>query len=252
VIATARFGWRKKRVAKLKRANLPARLLILALPASIVAAPAAHAQVSGRVSIDSQYRSRGYQITEAGPVITAAISYDHGSGIYANGVVVAGTQDSEIGIVGYEANIGYAARLTRALSIEGGVQRTAYAPQTDGPLGLRYTEFYAGLTFRAIAARVYYSPDYLRAGRRILYTEIDGSARLLPKLNFNAHLGALSYLGAPPLYTARTRIDWRATISRSLGPFEVYAGLSGRGGGSDYYTRSKGRAVATVGAAFVF
>lgn len=250
--ATARSGWRKKRVAKLKRANPPARLLILALPASIVAAPAAHAQVSGRVSIDSQYRSRGYQITEAGPVITAAIGYDHSSGIYAGGVVIAGAQDSEIGVAGYQANIGYAARVTRALSIEAGVQRTAYARRVGGPLGLAYTELYAGLTFRAITARAYYSPDYFRAGRHTLYAEIDGSSRLLPKLNFNGHLGALSYLGAPPLYTARTRIDWRATISRSLGPFEIYAGLSGRGPGSDYYARSKGRAVVTVGAAFAF
>jgi len=227
-------------------------LLILALPVSILGAPGAHAQVAGRVSIDSQYRSRGYQITESSPVVTATISYDHSSGVYAGAVVIAGVQGSEIGVAGYEANIGYAARLTRALSIEAGVQRTAYARRSGGPLGLRYTELYAGLTFRAITARVYYSPDYLRPGRNTLYTEVDGSVRLLPRLNFNAHLGALSDLGTPPPFTARTRIDWRATISQSLGPFEIYTSLSGRGSGADYYARSKGRAVATVGAAFAF
>jgi uncharacterized protein (TIGR02001 family) len=227
-------------------------LLILGLPASFLAAPVAQAQVSGRISIDSQYRSRGYQIADASPVATASISYDHSSGIYASAVVIVGVQDSDVGVAGYEANIGYAARLTPALSIEGGVQRTAYARRTAGPLGLRYTELYAGLTFRAITARVYYAPDYLRAGRGTLYTEVDGSIRLLPKLNVNAHLGALSDLGTPPLHNARTRIDWRATISRSLGPFELYAALSGRGPGADYYARTKGRAVVTVGAAFAF
>jgi len=166
--------------------------------------------------------------------------------------VIAGVQGSEIGVAGYEATIGYAARVTRALSVEAGVQRTAYARQAGGPLGLAYTELYAGLTFRAITARVYYAPDYLRPGRRTLYTEIDASARLLPNVNVNAHLGALTYLGTPPLYVARTRLDWRATVSRSFGPFEIHAGLSGRGPGRDYYARSKGRAVATVGAAFAF
>lgn len=204
------------------------------------------------MSIDSQYRSRGYQITEASPVLTAAISYDHSSGIYASGIVIAGARGSSIGIAGYEANIGYAARVTRALSIETGVQRTAYARRSGGPLGLAYTELYVGLTFRAITARVYYSPDYLRAGRRTLYAEIDGSIRLLPKLNINAHLGTLSDLGTPPPFVARTRIDWRVTVSRPLGSFEVYASVSGRGPGADYYARTKGRAVVAVGAAFAF
>ncbi|MEO5938210.1 MAG: TorF family putative porin [Sphingomonas sp.] len=228
------------------------RLLILALPVSILATPTAQAQVAGRVSIDSQYRSRGYQVTESSPVFTAAVSYDDRSGIYASGVVIAGAQGSEIGVAGYEATIGYATRVTRALSIEVGVQRTAYARRASGPLRLAYTELYAGLTFRAVTARVYYAPDYLRPGRRTFYAEVEGSVRLLPKLNFNAHLGALTDLGTPLPNNARTRIDWRATVSRSFGPFEVYAALSGRGPGADYYARSKGRAVATFGAAFAF
>ncbi|MEO7388723.1 MAG: TorF family putative porin [Sphingomonas sp.] len=227
-------------------------MLIVALPASIFATPLAQAQVAGRVSIDSQYRSRGYQITEPSPVLTAAISYDHSSGTYASAVVIAGAQGSEIGVAGYEANIGYAARVTRALSIEAGVQRTAYARRTGGPLGLAYTELYAGLTFHAITARVYYSPDYLRPDRRTLYAEVEGSVRVLPKLNFNAHVGALTDLGTPPPFIARSRIDWRATVSRSLGPFEIYASLSGRGPGADYYARTKGRTIATFGAAFSF
>lgn len=208
--------------------------------------------MAGRISIDSQYRSRGYQIADSSPVVTASISYDHPSGVYAGGVVIAGVQDRDVGVAGYQANIGYAARITRALSIEGGVQRTAYARRAGGSINLAYTEIYAGLTFRAITARVYYSPDYFRRDRHAIYAEVDGNIRLPAKLNFNAHLGALTYLGMPPLYTARTRIDWRATLSRSLGPFEIYAGLSGRGAGADYYARTKGRAVATVGAAFSF
>ncbi|QDZ08768.1 hypothetical protein FPZ24_15915 [Sphingomonas panacisoli] len=225
---------------------------VAAAIAAMLAVPPAHAQVSGRVSIDSQYRSRGYQITDASPVVTAAISYDDRSGAYASGVVIAGVEDSDIGIAGYEATLGYAARVTRALSIEAGVQRTAYARRTGERLALAYDELYAGLTFRAITARIYYSPDYLRPGRRTLYTEVEGSLRVLPKLNVNAHVGALTDLGTPPPFVARSRIDWRVTVSRLLGPFELYAGLSGRGPGADFYARTRGRAVATIGAAFAF
>ena len=124
--------------------------------------------------------------------------------------------------------------------------------RAGGPRRLAYTEFYAGLTVRGVSARAYYARDYISRRRETLYVEADGGARLAPKLSLAIHLGALTDLGTPPPFTARTRFDWRATVSRLLGPFELYAGLSGRGPGADVYAPTKGRAVATIGAAFVF
>jgi uncharacterized protein (TIGR02001 family) len=210
------------------------------------------AQLSGRVSADSQYRLRGYAIAEAHPVATATIGYDDKSGAYANATMIASTHDGDVGVAGYLASIGYAGRLSSSVSIDAGVQRTQYARTAGEPMSRHYTEAYAGVTVRGVTARAYYSPDYFVAGRHTLYTEIEGNLRPAEKWNFNLHLGALTYLSDPPRWTARSRYDWRATVSRNLGRFEVYAALSGRGPGGDYYVRNKGRAVVTAGAAFAF
>lgn len=210
------------------------------------------AQVSGRVSADSQYRIRGYAIAEAHPVATATIGYDDKSGAYANATLIASTHDGDVGIEGYLASIGYARRLSSSASIDVGVLRTQYARTAGGPMTRHYTEVYAGLSVRGVTARAFYSPDYFVANRHTLYTEIEGNIRPADKWNLNLHVGALTYLNELPRRTARARYDWRATASRSLGGFEVYAALSGRGPGGDYYQRNKGRAVITAGAAFAF
>jgi uncharacterized protein (TIGR02001 family) len=225
---------------------------MLAMAMQPLAVPAAHAQLSGRVSVESQYRVRGYAIAEANPVATATLSYDDQSGIYVNGTVIAGTHGSGAGVAGYQASAGYAARLTPSLSIDAGVVQTGYARIVGRELGLSYTEVYAGITSGKITARAYYSPNYFVAGRHTLYGEVQGNFRPLPALNVNLHVGALTYLSNPPRYAARTRLDWRATVSHGLGPFELHASLSGRGAGADYYARSRGRAVVTAGVALAF
>lgn len=218
----------------------------------LLVASGAHAQLSGRVSVDSQYRQRGYAVVDAKPVVTATLSYDHSSGVYANGLVIVGPGNSDIAVRGIQASLGYAANVTRGVSIDAGVARTNYARVADGPLDFGYTEFYAGVTTRSITARVYYSPDYYRPNRHTLYAEIEGNIHPLRNWNLNLHLGALTYLSDPPRYTGRSRYDWRATVSRNLNRFEVYAGVSGRGPGGDYYVRSNGRAVLTGGVAVAF
>lgn len=208
--------------------------------------------MGGRIAAGTDYSSRGYSVTDGDPAVTGAVSYDHQSGIYANGLVVLARDDSFVGVSGFEANIGYAARISRSASVETGVVRTEYARRPGQPLSRRYTEIYAGIAVRGFAARAYYSPDYFTKDRATLYVELQGNVALRPKWNLGLHVGALTYLKDPPPYTARSRYDWRATVSRELGAFEVYAGLSGRGPGGDYYARNKGRAVASFGAAVSF
>ena len=215
-------------------------------------APSVSAQVSGRVSVESQFRSRGYAIAEAHPVATATIAYDDNSGVYANGMILLGTHEGDVGVAGYQAGLGYAARLSGSASIDVGVVQTEYARAAGGQLNIHYTEAYAGVTAHGITARAYYSPNYNVRGRHTVYAEVEGNFRPADKWNLNLHLGSLTYLSDPPRYTARARYDWRATVSRNIGRVEVYTSLSGRGPGGDYYARNKGRAVATFGVALGF
>lgn len=212
----------------------------------------AQAQLAMRVSADSDYRRRGYSVTDGQPAVTGALSYDDPSGIYANGLIVVAPDDAAPGLSGFEAGLGYATRISRTVSVEGGAIHTRYARSPGGPLDLRYTEIYAGVSVNGISARVYYSPDYLARDLPTLYTELQAGIRLQRDWHLGLHLGALTYLDDLPRYTVRSRYDWRATVSRNLGQFEIYAGLSGRGPGGRYYERHKARAVATVGAAFSF
>lgn len=224
----------------------------LALSTCLLIAAPAHAQLSGQVSIESDYRNRGYSVTDAKPAVTGSLSYDHKSGIYANGLLIVAASDSDAGLSGFEVNLGYAVKVSQRAAVEAGIVRTEYATAPGASLSLKYTEVYAGLTVGRFAARAYYSPNYIGKDRRTLYTQIQANIVPLKDWNLSLSVGALTYLTDPPRYTKRSRYDWRATISRHVGPAEIYASLTGRGPGSDYYARSRGRAVITAGAAISF
>lgn len=183
---------------------------------------------------------------------SGTLSYDDNSGAYAHATVLVGTHDEEIGFAGFQAGIGYAARATRTISIDAGLVQTEYARRAGEALDLRYTEAYAGITAHSVTARAYYSPNYFADGHHTLYAELEGSVSPLANWNLNLHLGALTYLNDPPRYAERTRYDWRATVSRNLGAFEIYGSLSGRSSGRAIYSRSTERAVVAVGAAVAF
>lgn len=229
------------------------RLALLPLIGLALAGSApAVAQVSGRVSLDSQYRARGYAVVWGDPVATATIGVDHPSGVYANGLILVGMRDGEPGIAGFQAGGGYARRVSPTVSLDIGLVHTEYARVIGGPLALRYTEGYVGVTRRNLTARAYYSPGYFARGRRTLYGEVEGNWGSTRSVAFAIHLGAFTYLARPPLATARTILDWRATVSRGVGPIDVYLSVSGRGPGGDTYAATRGRAVAAIGAALTF
>ena len=106
---------------------------------------------------------------------------------------------------------------------------------------------------RQVSARVYLSPDYFRPGQTTLYGEVEGVIHLAPKWRINGHVGLLAHLDDPPRYTPREHYDWRITLGRELGPFDLRASLSGGGPGTDYYSRARHDATAfTLGASLSF
>jgi uncharacterized protein (TIGR02001 family) len=200
--------------------------LATALGFAGLASPAA-AQVAAEIGLQSDYRHRGFSLTDGNPVGTASVTYDDPSGVYAGGSVVGTLHDGEPELVSLQGNLGYAARLSPEVSIDGGIARTEFGSYVFGS-DVHYTEFYLGLATRNVTARVRYSPDYYRSNWETLYVEIDGGAEVAPDWVVSVHAGQLTYLGHVSPYLARTSYDWRLGGSRQLGPWGLHLEVLGR------------------------
>lgn len=188
-------------------------------------------------------------------MVTGQLSYDDKSGLYLDGYVMGEFAREDVRFLGWDANIGYARRLSRHVSADVGVIRRQYQAGYDGGHSNHYTEIYTGVTIRPLSMRLYYSPDYLERNVSTLYGEVEGT--LTPSRNWrvNAHVGALAYLDTPPSYfsSGAVHYDWRLGVSRLLGNFDIHAALSGGGPGKQYYYgRERDRTAVTVGASWNF
>lgn len=212
-------------------------------------------QVSGSVDVESDYRLRGYSLSAGQPVATAQIGYDDASGVYLNLSATGEIGRDDPLFLGVQGNIGYARRLNPTLSIDGGITRSQYRSPDRASRPHNYTEIYLGLASGPFAARVYYSPDYDQSDLSALYAEVEATFRPATNWRVNGHLGSQVRLSTRAQYLAgrAAHYDWRLSVARELGSFDLHAALSGGGPGKDYYSGSFHRKVAlTAGAAWNF
>ncbi len=224
------------------------------LAACIIAQPA-HAQVSASIDVESDYRLRGYSLSSGRPVATAQVGYDDDSGIYLNLSATGMLGRDDPLFLGVQGNIGYAKRLSRRVSIDGGVLRSQYRAPDPTTRSHNYTDIYLGVIADPVSARVYYSPDYYRPGVSTLYGEVEGTVRPAKNWRLNAHLGSLVYLRTPAVYFPgrEARYDWRLGVSRQFGNLDLHAALSGGGPGREYYSGGlHGKTALTAGASWSF
>ena len=205
----------------------PVLFLAGSLAAALAAEPAA-AQVSVEAALQTDYRLRGYSVSDGNPAASVAVGYDDPSGIYLSGVASGTIRDGDPELLGLEANVGYATRVTPTLSLEGGLSRVQYFSGYGTSRNYDYTEVYVGLAIPSVAARVRYSPDYFRNDTPTLYVEVDAGIEPAPDWFLSAHVGALSYLDTPPFGLPERRYDWRLGASRLFGRYGVHLELSGR------------------------
>jgi uncharacterized protein (TIGR02001 family) len=192
-----------------------------------VATPAA-AQVAIEAVIQTDYRVRGYSVSDGRPAAGVSLNYDHPSGVYL-GAAAAGTiRGGEPKLVALQGNIGYAVRLTPTLSIDGGASTVKYFYGFGTTRNFDYDELYLGLALPNVAARLSYSPDYFNTETPTLYAEVDAGIEPAPHWFVSAHAGVLTYVETPPVYIARRRYDWRLGVSRQLGAYGLHLDLSGR------------------------
>ena len=200
-----------------------------------VAAIAPSARASAQVAVEgallSDYRVRGYSISDGEPAASLSLSYDHPLGVYVGATAIGSFRDGEPELAGFQANAGYALRLSPQVSLDAGVSRSVYY-YAYGSRNLGYTELYFGVSAPHVSARVNYSPDYYRAGTSTLYAAVDGGIEPVTNWVLSAHAGIFSYLGWHPPYLPRERYDWRIGAARKFGATSLRLDLSGRVQGS--------------------
>ena len=216
--------------------------------------PPARAEVAAALAADSDYRLRGLSLSDGRPSLSASLSYDHPSGLYAGltGIAV-DTRRSGVRPLGYAAYLGYARRLDSGLSWEVGVANRRVSVYRDHHRAADYTEIYGGLTRGDVSARLYFSPEYLGEGGRTLYAELDGAYHPAPRWRLFGHAGVLTVLRSPHDYAGRARYDLRLGAAREFGHGEVRAAWTTTSPASAYPTGyGRGRDAIVVGAALFF
>lgn len=196
--------------------------LTIAVAALLLAASPARAQLGGSVSIASDNIWRGLSQSGGRPTLTLGGAYDHPSGVYLGGSAIVEDGDhSQLQLLGFRENLGFAFRQGHDLSWDIGVDNEDWTQYGAARRGLHYSEVYAGVAAKGLAAHLYYSPDYVRPGYSTLYAELSGSVRPADNWRLFATAGALLYLTAPASPVPATRYDARIGVARALGPVEL-------------------------------
>ncbi|MBW8783859.1 MAG: hypothetical protein JF593_04345 [Novosphingobium sp.] len=205
-------------------------VLLLALTSTAV-----RAQVTGSVTIESDHRERGFTTSAGEPAIAVEIDYDDPSGLYASATAIGSLDPDDPRFLGWTAAAGYVRRVGSAASVDAGLLRREYRAAYDGGRSSHYTEVYGGVTVRPMTARVSYSPDYFAHGVSALYLEAEATVSPAPQWLANAHVGRLIHLHVPVEYHLPDHQDWRLSVSRQIGRFNLHATLSGGGPGRQVY-----------------
>jgi len=234
---------RPARGAGLRHASLG--LLLLAADAI--------AQLSGTVSVTSDYRYRGVSLSRGDPAAQASLAYDDVSGLYAglfgSNVQFAISPHRELELVPYA---GYVRRFASGVSGEIGVDYAAFT----GPGSYDYAELYAGVANDRLSARLYYARRYFGRDAGAIYAEANAAQPLADRIRLLAHIGVLRNLGGESPYgpTDREVIDGRLGVAVDVDRFTVQASWVGVSSASTGYPISgrdrRNTAVATLSLAF--
>lgn len=198
----------------------------MALIASVPSSSAA--QVAIEAALQSDYRQRGFSVSDGKPVASVSAVYDHSSGSYIGALAAGMIDDGDPELLLLEGNVGYAVKITPTLSLDGGISHSSYYSWSGTSRNYQYTEIYVGLASPNVGARLSYSPNYYFPDTPTLYAEVNGGVDVVANWSLSAHAGALFYFKEPPFYEADKRYDWRLGVSRRFGLLGVHGELSGR------------------------
>jgi uncharacterized protein (TIGR02001 family) len=190
------------------------------------------AQISGTVSLVSNYRFRGVSLSDDKPAAQLGIAYDDANGWYAGAfastVEFAQSSGRQLQAVPF---VGYAWHAAAGPSWEVGADYSAFTAA-----GHDYPEVYVGVAAENVSARLYYSTRYFGQDSGALYAEVNAAAPLFERVRLLAHVGVLrnkrvnAYSGQP-----EHLVDGRVGVGIDLAPYSIQLSWVGIGAGSAAY-----------------
>jgi uncharacterized protein (TIGR02001 family) len=185
-------------------------------------------QLSGSLSVVSDYRYRGVSLSGNDPAAQASINYDDTSGLYAGAFVstarFAFESSREVQAISF---VGYAWRLPSGVSGEVGADYALFTRTHD----YDYPEIYGGFASGIWSGRLYFAPRYFGRDGNAVYGEVNAAQPLSDRFRVIAHGGVLWSKGGNPYYESsdRATFDVRIGVGIDLDRFGVelsWVGLS--------------------------
>ena len=178
----------------------------------------AQAQVSGSVTLATDYRIRGISLTDGRGVAVASLAYDGQSGVYAGGSVVAHDPAyRDLGLLGWQAYGGVAGRFANGTGWDVGVSRVDMEPYFDRRYSLEYTQVHVGLSQGDISGRLSVASGYPRKDVETLYAELNGALRPSDTWRITGHVGLQSRLTERRAGEDDERLDVTVGVARTFG-----------------------------------
>ncbi len=189
----------------------------------------AHAQVSGSVTLLSDYRFRGVSLSDGRPAVQVALALDRADGWYAGALVSsAKTEQSARPSAQLSSYAGFAQRFRSDLSWEVGALYTRFT----GHEHYAYPEMYLGLASEHFNGRLYYAPDYFGSGSTV-YAELNGARMQSEHVYLFGHLGMLRRNDHETNYreSSHYRFDVRVGVGMTLRAGNLQLGWTTMRGG---------------------
>lgn len=172
------------------------------------------AQVTGNVTLLSDYRFRGESLTEGQPALQAGVNYDHPGGLFLGGLVSNVRIDPDVSGLSAHIYAGYARPLDERASWDVGIVTYAFPRPVSGP-NYDYTEAFLGASFDTLSTRLYYANSYFGGGTAV-YLEVNATRPIVERVSLVGHVGYLD------LSQPREGLG----SSRSRGIVDILAGVN--------------------------
>ncbi len=179
---------------------------------------AAQADIAGTVAFASDYRFRGISQTDESIAVQGSLTYTHApSGFYVGAwgsnvdfqIQAEDDAQTEIDLFG-----GVSGEFSAGVGWDLGIIYYAY-PNSDSALNYEFGEGYAGLKYKFLSAKYYYSPDFFLETNDAHYFDLGATLEVAPNINLVAHLGG-QFIDDEDTFGAPDYIDWKIGASTQV------------------------------------